>query len=36
MVIAGMSLGYANNGMDENNMVLEKLGVQEFASFFDE
>jgi nitroreductase len=36
MVIAGMSLGYANNGMDENNMVLEKLGVQEFASFIED
>jgi len=33
MVIAGMSMGWANNGMPENRMVLQKLPLEQFASF---
>jgi len=33
MVIAGMSMGWANNGMPENRMVLHKTPVEQFASF---
>ena len=36
MVIAGMSLGYANNGLPENNMKLHKLELDEFSSFIDD
>lgn len=35
MVIAGMSLGYADNSMAENNMSLHKVQVEEFTSFID-
>jgi nitrobenzene nitroreductase len=35
MVVAGMSLGYADNSIPENNMVLHKLEVNEFVSFID-
>ncbi|MPW06681.1 nitroreductase [Paraburkholderia atlantica] len=35
MVVAGMSLGYADNSIPENNMVLHKLEVDEFVSFID-
>jgi nitrobenzene nitroreductase len=35
MVVAGMSLGYADNSIPENNMVLHKLEVDEFVSFVD-
>lgn len=35
MVIAGMSLGYADNSMPENNMTLHKVQVEEFTSFID-
>jgi nitrobenzene nitroreductase len=33
MVIAGMSLGWANNSMPENQMTLHKLELDEFVSF---
>ena len=33
MVIAGMSLGYADNSMPENNMLLHKVPMDEFTSF---
>jgi nitrobenzene nitroreductase len=33
MVIAGMSLGYADEGLPENSMLLPKLGVGDFATF---
>lgn len=35
MVIAGMSLGYADNSVPENNMRLAKLELEEFVSFID-
>lgn len=35
MVLAGMSLGYADNSIPENNMVLPKLELDEFVSFID-
>ena len=35
LVIGGMSLGWADNGMPENRMQLSKLRVDEFASFLD-
>lgn len=35
MVVAGMSLGYADNTVPENNMSLEKLELHEFVSFID-
>jgi len=35
MVVAGMSLGYADNSIRVNNMALEKLKLDEFASFVD-
>lgn len=35
MVVAGMSLGYADNSIPENNMAISKLDVDEFASFVD-
>ncbi|CAM4185139.1 Nitrobenzene nitroreductase [Bordetella tumbae] len=35
MVVAGMSLGYADNSVPENNMNLDKLELQEFVSFVD-
>ena len=36
MVIAGMSLGYADNSMAENNMLLHKVPMDEFTSFVSE
>lgn len=33
MVVAGMSLGYADNSLPENNMTLRKLELDEFVSF---
>jgi nitrobenzene nitroreductase len=36
MVVAGMSLGYADNGLAENNMKLDKLDLHEFASFIEQ
>ena len=36
MVIAGMSLGYADNSLAENNMKLHKLELDEFTSFIDD
>ncbi|MDK1373771.1 MULTISPECIES: nitroreductase [unclassified Sinorhizobium] len=36
MVVAGMSLGYANNALAENNMCLEKLLVDEFTMFVEQ
>ena len=35
MVVAGMSLGYADNSRPENNMQLRKLALDEFATFVD-
>lgn len=35
MVIAGMSLGHADNSMPENRMALHKLEVEEFTTFID-
>jgi nitrobenzene nitroreductase len=35
IVVAGMSLGWANNHLPENNMVMPKLDVDEFATFLD-
>lgn len=35
MIVAGMSLGYANNSIPENNMDLRKLELDEFVSFVD-
>lgn len=35
MVVAGMSLGYADNSIPENNMALRKLELDEFVSFMD-
>lgn len=35
MVVAGMSLGFADNSKPENNMQLRKLAVDEFATFVD-
>jgi nitroreductase len=36
MVVAGMSLGWADNGMAENQMTLPKLQLDEFTTFVDE
>jgi nitrobenzene nitroreductase len=36
MVVAGMSLGYANNSLPENNMKLHKLELDEFTTFIDD
>ena len=36
MVIAGMSLGYADNDLPENNMKLHKLELDEFTSFIED
>jgi nitrobenzene nitroreductase len=35
IVVAGMSLGWANNHLPENKMVMPKLEVDEFATFLD-
>ena len=36
MVIAGMSLGFADNSLPENNMKLHKLELDEFTTFIDD
>ncbi|MHC6223553.1 nitroreductase [Pseudomonas sp. X10] len=36
MVIAGMSLGWADNSLPENQMSISKLQLEEFATFVDE
>ncbi|CAG9186250.1 Nitrobenzene nitroreductase [Cupriavidus pampae] len=36
MVIAGMSLGYADNSIPENNLPIAKLDLSEFVSFMDD
>lgn len=33
MVVAGLSLGWADNSLAENNMVNNKLGIDEFVTF---
>lgn len=33
MIVAGMSLGYADNSIPENNMELHRLELEEFVSF---
>lgn len=35
MIIAGMSLGWADNSVPENQMVLKKLNIDDFAHFAD-
>lgn len=35
MVVAGMSLGWADNSMPENQMRVQKLQLEEFATFID-
>jgi nitroreductase len=35
MIVAGMALGWADNSMPENKMILEKLQLDEFTTFFD-
>jgi nitroreductase len=35
MVVAGMSMGWADNDLSENRMQLPKLPVQDFATFLD-
>jgi hypothetical protein len=35
MVVAGMSMGYADNGLPVNHMVLDKFGPEKFAKFVD-
>lgn len=35
MIVAGMSLGYADNSKPENNMQLKKLALDEFVTFVD-
>jgi nitroreductase len=35
MVVAGMCLGYADNSLPENNMILEKFEPEKFAKFID-
>ncbi len=35
MIVAGMSLGYADDSIPENNMALRKLELDEFVSFVD-
>jgi hypothetical protein len=35
MVVAGMCLGYADNSVPENNMILEKFEPEKFAKFID-
>jgi nitrobenzene nitroreductase len=35
MVVADMSMGYANDDLPENRMVLEKFGPEKFATFLD-
>jgi nitrobenzene nitroreductase len=33
MVVAGLSLGYADNNLAENNMPNHKLDIEEFVTF---
>src|SRR5260370_27304341 len=35
MIVAGMSLGYADDSFPENNMGIRKLELDEFVSFVD-
>ncbi|WP_456751262.1 nitroreductase [Bradyrhizobium sp. USDA 4461] len=35
MVVCGMCIGYADNGLPENNMALDKFGPEKFATFLD-
>lgn len=35
MIVAGMSLDFADNSIPENNMELRKLELDEFVSFVD-
>jgi nitroreductase len=35
MVVCGMCIGYADNGLPENNMTLDKFGPETFATFLD-
>ena len=35
MVVAGMSMGYADNDLPVNYMVLDKFGPEKFARFVD-
>jgi nitrobenzene nitroreductase len=35
MVVAGMSLGYADNSVPENNMAIQRLELDAFVSFID-
>lgn len=35
MVVAGMSMGWADNSLNENRMVLDKLPLEEFTTFLD-
>ena len=35
MVVAGMSMGYADNDLSVNHMVLDKFGPEKFAKFVD-
>jgi nitroreductase len=35
MVVAGMSMGYADNDLPVNHMVLDKFGPEKFAKFVD-
>ena len=36
MVIAGMSMGWADNDLPENRMTLQKHEVESFASFIEQ
>ena len=33
MVVAGLSLGWADNSLNENNMANHKLALEEFVTF---
>ncbi|MBO4225806.1 nitroreductase [Bradyrhizobium neotropicale] len=35
MVVCGMCIGYADNGLPENNIALDKFGPEKFATFLD-
>ncbi|MDH2384486.1 nitroreductase [Bradyrhizobium sp. CER78] len=35
MVVCGMCIGYADNGLPENDMALDKFGPEKFATFLD-
>ena len=36
MVVAGMSLGWADNSLSENQVNLQKLQLDDFAIFIDD